>query len=169
VAIAQRLPKAQLNRPFVDRTFWTLRVALGLVFLAASIPKIERPFDFLGIVYDYSLVGPSTGLLIARTLPWLELVVGLCLVAGVLAEGALMVGGTLLSIFAVAEFLVFHRGNRVPCGCFSFERVAPVNWHDAALSGGLAVAAIGLLILHRRPLPPQMAVLEPSHSSVRKD
>lgn len=91
---------------------WTavFRAAVGIGFLAACMPKLERPYDFLGAVYNYSLVDPWTGLFIARVIPWFELTIGACLLAGVLVVGALFCGGVLLLVFTTAEVAVLCRG-----------------------------------------------------------
>jgi hypothetical protein len=152
MASAQRLGGIRLDKAAFDRCSSVLRLAVGVAFIAASIPKIERPFDFLSIVYDYSLVGPTVGLFIAKTVPWLELMIGLCLVTRVLEDGALVCGGVLLLMFAIAQSVVLRRGSLVPCGCFSVEGT-PIEWKDVALSGCLAVLTFGLLIIGRRSHP----------------
>jgi hypothetical protein len=50
------------------------------VFLSTSVAKFDHPYDFLGAVYGYELVGPQVGLRIARILPWLAPVLGVSLV-----------------------------------------------------------------------------------------
>jgi len=96
-----------------------VRIALGCLFLWSSLPKIRQPYDFLSSVYDYQLVGPKLGMLVAITLPWLELFAGLCLVGGIFVSGTLLisVGMSLMFTFVISSAL--YRGLEISCGCFS--------------------------------------------------
>lgn len=147
MAIAQKLGSLGLNELLASRCLSVLRLGIGVIFIAASISKIERPFDFLGIVYDYSLVGPGVGLFVAKTVPWLELTIGLCLVTRVLESGALLCGSVLLLMFTFTESVVLQRGNLVPCGCFSVEIGTPIQWKDVAITASFAVLTIGLFVV----------------------
>ena len=79
-----------------------LRLFLGLLLLYSGMAKIRQPFEFLTAVYAYDLVGPTIGLLLAAGLPWLEIVVGGCLVSGWLPQGAFFVAVTLTLDFTGA-------------------------------------------------------------------
>ena len=46
-----------------------IRLVLGVMFLMSALPKIRQPYDFLGDVYGYEIVGPKLGMLIAMKLP----------------------------------------------------------------------------------------------------
>lgn len=96
-----------------------LRLGLGCMFIWASLPKIRQPFDFLSNVYDYEMVGPKMGMLVAMVLPWLELLLGICLVGGIFLSGALLMGTGLMVIFTYGHASVLSRGLLISCGCFS--------------------------------------------------
>lgn len=68
--------KNGLMRRFIDGLALVARLALGCIFIAGSIAKLRQPYDFLGSVYNYELVGPGLGAVVAIVLPWLELFVG---------------------------------------------------------------------------------------------
>ena len=104
-----------------------LLVGVGLVFLLSSLLKLARPYDFLGNLYEYELVGPNIGILIAIILPWLELVVSLCLLGGILTRAASFMVTVLAAIFVFAQISVLHRGLKITCGCFGSPTVDPVN------------------------------------------
>jgi len=95
-----------------------VRVGLGCIFIASSLPKICQPYDFLAGVYSYELVGAKMGILVAMILPWLELFVGICLVGGVLVGGALLVSIALGAMFSFVLASVLYRGLAISCGCF---------------------------------------------------
>jgi uncharacterized membrane protein YphA (DoxX/SURF4 family) len=71
-----------------------VRLSLGFMFIVSSVPKIGRPYVFLGSVYGYGLVGRDLGVLVAVALPWLELLTGACLIGGVFAEDVPVVVGS---------------------------------------------------------------------------
>ena len=101
-------------------------LALGGLFVYASVDKILHPGDFARIVYHYQLIGPSQWIgpwaanLLAVTLPWVEVVVGLALVAGFWRREAATIAGALLIVFVLAVSLALARGIDIEnCGCFS--------------------------------------------------
>lgn len=121
-----RLPSFLLrtghNKVLVD----ILRLVLGAVFLYASYDKILNPQSFSQAVYNYQILPDAAVNLTALTLPWLEMLLGVCLVAGVWLPGATAICTGLLTIFIGA--LVFNqvRGLDIHCGCFSTD---PTDGH----------------------------------------
>jgi uncharacterized membrane protein YphA (DoxX/SURF4 family) len=103
-----------------------LGLALGVLFVYASLDKIAQPADFARIVYHYRLIGPDRLIpplipnLLAVTLPWIELLVGLLLAAGVWRREAAGLAAGLLVVFLVAVGAALYRGIDIEnCGCFS--------------------------------------------------
>lgn len=143
-----------LRAPWRNRL---LAVGLGAVFVFASLDKIAHPPDFARIVYHYQLVGPSAKIpplvpnLLAVVLPWIELLAGGLLIAGVWRREAASVTAALLIVFIAAVGLALHRGIDIEnCGCFSVTAAG----RRAGL--GLMLADLGLLAvavwLAARPL-----------------
>lgn len=95
-----------------------VRLLLGLVFLVAAYEKILQPLDFAQTVDNYRLVPSWAVNAVALILPWLEAVVGVCLMAGLWLPGALSVATGLLGIFLTAVVFNIVRGLDVDCGCF---------------------------------------------------
>ena len=52
------------------------------------------------------------------TLPWLELLVGICLIGGILVGGALLASITMAAMFVFALSSALYRGLEISCGCF---------------------------------------------------
>lgn len=101
--------------------FLLLRIALGLMFVYASYDKILHPQAFSVAVYNYQLLPDMLINVAALTLPWLELLLGLCLMSGAWLPGATVLSSGLLTLFL--GVLVFNqfRGLDIHCGCFSTE------------------------------------------------
>lgn len=107
---------------------WLLALVVGGVFLYACWDKILEPRKFAAIVYQYQVIGPSGTLgflpanLLAVTLPWIELVVGLLLVSGFWRREAAAVAGALLVMFLAAVGIATAQGiDLANCGCFSVD------------------------------------------------
>lgn len=105
---------------------WALGLLLGAVFLYASWDKILHPAEFARIVYHYQLIGPSRSVgplpanLLAVTLPWIELLVGLLLASGLWRREAALVAAALLVVFVAAVGVALFRGIDIEnCGCFT--------------------------------------------------
>jgi uncharacterized membrane protein YphA (DoxX/SURF4 family) len=98
-----------------------LRIFLGMVFLYAGFVKILQPADFAEAVYSYRILPDALVNLAALALPWLELSLGLCLVAGLWFPGAVILTTSLLGVFIGALVFNLIRGLDVHCGCFSAE------------------------------------------------
>ena len=119
-----------------------LAIVLGLVFVYASHDKIWKrlqqkdgqpapaavsgPSEFARVIYRYQVIGPNATLpprvpnLLAVTLPWIELLAGLLLVAGAWRREAALVCGLLLLTFILAVGSTLWRGIDIQnCGCFS--------------------------------------------------
>jgi uncharacterized membrane protein YphA (DoxX/SURF4 family) len=108
-----------------------LRLVLGLFFVYASLDKIWSPAAFAKIVYQWQVVGPVPSNLVAVTLPWVELLAGLLLVAGAWRRESALVIALLLLVFIVSAGSVMARGIDVEnCGCVSVAKAEawPPEW-----------------------------------------
>jgi uncharacterized membrane protein YphA (DoxX/SURF4 family) len=108
-----------------------LRLGIGGYFLYACYDKILDPAAFARIVYQWQTAGPGLSNLVAVMLPWVELVAGLLLVAGVWRREAAAVVGLLLVVFIVAASSVLLRGIDVQnCGCTSLAATSIRHWWE---------------------------------------
>jgi uncharacterized membrane protein YphA (DoxX/SURF4 family) len=107
-----------------------LRLLLGAFFVYASLDKIASPAAFARIVYQWQVSGPVASNLVAVTFPWIELLAGGLLIAGVWRREAALVIALLLVVFLAAAGSVLARGIDVEnCGCTSLSRTeAPSAW-----------------------------------------
>jgi hypothetical protein len=86
--------------------------------LVAAIPHWENPYYFLGSVYAYKLVDSGVGQMVAITLPPVQMVLAILLLARILTNVAHLVSMFLFSCFAVVQSIAFLRGLDISCGCF---------------------------------------------------
>ncbi len=97
-----------------------LRLLVGGFFLYASLDKIVAPAAFARIVYQWQIVGPVAGNLVAVILPWVEAVGGVFLIVGIWKQESAALIGLMLAVFIGAAISVLVRGIDVEnCGCTS--------------------------------------------------
>jgi len=96
------------------------------VFIYASRDKIASPAYFAGTIQNYQLLPDSLINLVAIILPWLELICGILLLAGIWHRSAALIISCLMTIFMIAILSVIIRGLDIECGCFGSNTSA--NW-----------------------------------------
>ena len=87
-----------------------IRILLGIIFLYASYDKIMDPGKFARSIANYHIVPFGLENSIAIILPWLELFIGVGLIAGIMVDGAAGITGSLLVIFILLILLAILRG-----------------------------------------------------------
>lgn len=107
--------------------FLICRLILGGVFIYASIDKILHPAAFAEDIYNYKILPDVFINLTAIILPWLELLLGACLILGVWLPGAAFLCNLLLVTFFGALVFNLARGLDIYCGCFSTSQEAISN------------------------------------------
>ncbi len=121
-----------------------LRGVLGMVFLVAAAGKLANPEEFARTIANYQLLPVALVNLPAIVLPWLELVVGMLLIAGIRLRVAATVAALLLGIFTLALISALVRGLDIHCGCFSQTAAERIGW-GRVLEDVLLLAAALLL------------------------
>src|SRR5713101_2862132 len=122
-----------------------LRILLAAVFLYAAYTKLRQPWLLFAMSIDsYHMLPEWAVLLVARTLPWMELVLGLLLASGYgLPYAALATSAQLLLFFSVMV-RAYAKGLGIDCGCFGVGE-ALTGW-SLARDGSFLAAAIVLTV-----------------------
>jgi len=94
------------------------RIILGLIFIYASYEKIADPIVFSTNIDNYHITPIQLNNLAALIIPWMELIIGLCLISGVLLDGASVLSICLLAFFIFIISQAYVRGISLDCGCF---------------------------------------------------
>jgi len=94
------------------------RLVVGVVFIYASLDKIAHPGDFAEAIGNYHVLPWGLENLLGLTLSWLELLLGLCLIFGIMVDGAAILSAGLLVVFILAISQALLRGIDIECGCF---------------------------------------------------
>lgn len=103
-----------------------IRLVLGGLFLAAGLSKVGAPLQVLATIYSYQIVVPDAlANLIAHTLPWMEIVVGLALLSGLWLPVTAGWTAAMLAVFIVLTAQAWWRGLPIDCGCIDLSALHP--------------------------------------------
>lgn len=117
------------------------RLLVGGVFLIAGFAKLKAPADrFISAVLGYQLLPKPIAIVLARTLPWIEVVAGGLLIVGLWSRFAVVLSTALFLTFSFAMAISLLRGRDQACGCF--QALTPVQWRLVYRNLGL----MGLLL-----------------------
>jgi uncharacterized membrane protein YphA (DoxX/SURF4 family) len=122
-----------LTHPWLTIRF---QIALGVIFVVASLPKIVDPPSFAHMIYNYKIVPWAMINFMALVMPWLELLCGFALIFGIWKGTARTIVAAMLIIFIAAISINLIRGHAIDCGCFNVsdankttaERFADMRW-----------------------------------------
>ena len=121
------------------------RLVLGSVFLVAGATKIPDPGGLAASIRSYELPLPEWFVsLSAHALPYLEVMLGLYLLAGLFTKVAAWATNGLTVLFLLALIQGALRGLEIDCGCFGASAGGESGdlWLAAARDVGLV--ALGL-------------------------
>jgi uncharacterized membrane protein YphA (DoxX/SURF4 family) len=121
-----------------------LRALLGLVFLSAGIGKLLHRRRFAQAVLDFRLLSPAMARVCASALPWLEVGIGLALLAGLALVPVASGAALLLLAFSAALAINLRRGNLVDCQCSGLLGSGAPGWGTLARNGVLLSLALAL-------------------------
>jgi uncharacterized membrane protein YphA (DoxX/SURF4 family) len=98
---------------------WLVRLALGAIFVYAAWTKLKDPWLLFAISIDnYKVLPEWAVLVVARTLPWFELLLGVVLLSGRFSRVSSTAASALLTLFFVLMVRAYVRGEAIDCGCF---------------------------------------------------
>src|ERR1051325_3850223 len=88
-----------------------LRIVLGGIFIYAAWAKLKDPWELYALAINSYEVLPLWAVeMVARTLPWLELAIGVGLVAGIWLRISSTVTSLLLVVFFALMVRAFAKG-----------------------------------------------------------
>ena len=96
-----------------------LRVALGAIFVYAAWIKLREPWALFAMAIDSYQVLPVWAVeVVARALPWFELLLGVLLIAGLWRHVSAAAASLLLAVFFGLMVRAMAKGMQIDCGCF---------------------------------------------------
>ena len=137
------------------------RVALGLIFVVAAYTKLhfnggwhfgDYHFFFAMAIDSYKMLPTAVVEVMARVLPWFELVLGAWLISGIGLRWSGLVTSALLLVFIGAMTRAKILGLEINCGCFgNNEKLGTVTLlRDGSLLVLSLAVAIGAFLVKKR-------------------
>src|SRR4029077_15361219 len=100
----------------VPRLRLLLRILLGAVFVYAAYTKLRQSWLLFALSIDsYQLLPEWAVLAVSRTLPWLELALGVLLIAGWKLRYISAAATGMLALFFSVMVLEYSRGAGIDC------------------------------------------------------
>lgn len=119
-----------------------LRVALGLIFLAAAWDKIVDPMAFAKILRNYQILPDTLVAGVALVLPWIEVVVAMCLFTGFLSRGAGFSACLMMVVFLAAMAWTRYKGISTQCGCFTTQADDAISMRTFLRDGSILALSV---------------------------
>jgi uncharacterized membrane protein YphA (DoxX/SURF4 family) len=132
------------------------RLVVGGVWIAAGVLKLPDPAENVRAVRAYRLLPESLVPLVGHVLPILEIVVGACLVLGLLTRFFGVLSALMQLAFIIGISAAWARGLQIDCGCFGSSgdpvtnATAKYPW-DIARDVGLFLLSVWLVYRPRTP------------------
>ena len=123
---------------------FSLRLILGVIFIVASISKIQDIARFVSTVISYGLLPNNLAHLYGYVAPWVELFIGCALILGVFVRFSVALLIPLILSFMVASSYALVNAAGSSCGCFGkFFTLS----HPAALTIDVLMLIAALILL----------------------
>ncbi len=153
---------------------WTgvlARMVVGGVWIWAGLLKLPHLESSVTAVRAYQLLPTSVADPLGRTLPMLEVVVGSCLLLGLLTRLSGVVSALLQLAFIVGIASVWSRGIAINCGCFGDggpdpDAFSKYPW-EIARDVGLLLLSVWVVWLRRTPVALDNVLFPPTRDHDR--
>jgi uncharacterized membrane protein YphA (DoxX/SURF4 family) len=137
-----------------------VRIALGGIFVYAAYLKLRDPWALFAMNIESYKVLPLWGVeLVARTLPWFEMLVGLLLIAGLFRRTVTTITSILLLVFFSLMVRAYITGQEINCGCFGPGEA--ISWktmlRDGSMLAGALYITVRSFLARRMKAPPAEA------------
>jgi len=127
-----------------------LRIALGAVFIYAAYTKLFQftegrphllPWQLFAMAIDsYQLLAAWAVEVLARTLPWFELLIGVLLLVGRWTRFATATTSLLLVVFLTLIVRAYLKGQEISCGCFGTNEA--ISWKTLLRDGSMLAGSV---------------------------
>lgn len=121
---------------------WIGSGSVGAVFVFAGASKFS-----LGPIWNEqarNLGVPRIAIPLVRFVPWLEIAIGLGLIARVVSGAVIIAALVLLVAFTTLIVWQLLHSRRPPCACFGRRSARPIGWSN--VTRNLALIAVLLLV-----------------------
>jgi uncharacterized membrane protein YphA (DoxX/SURF4 family) len=123
-----------------------LRIALGAILVYSAWSKLKDSWALFAMAVDSYQVLPLWGVrLVARTLPWVELLIGVLLIVGRWMRVATVACSLLLLVFFGLMVRAHLKGMEINCGCFGPGEA--ISWRTLLRDGAMVAGSLLLTVM----------------------
>ncbi|MDO8671772.1 MAG: MauE/DoxX family redox-associated membrane protein, partial [Dehalococcoidia bacterium] len=126
------------------------RLTLGAIFIVAGLSKVGQPLGLYRSVLDFQILPEFLAQPFALTLPWVEIICGSLVIAGLLLPSASALLSLVNVAFLIAIGVSLSRGTEVACGCFGTPE--ELSWAIFARDVGFLLLSLQILAAKTGPL-----------------
>jgi putative oxidoreductase len=99
-------------------TLAACKIFIGALFIISSVTKIPEPARFADSIANYKILPDFLLMPMAYTVPWIQLIAGVCIILDIYAQSSAFILCGLLVVYIAAITSAFVRGFEIECGCF---------------------------------------------------
>lgn len=126
-----------------------LRLLVGGTFVFSGATKLLEHSQFVDVVDGYHILPHSLATAYAVTLPWVELVIGVYLILGILIRPSSIVAVLMATSFVVANVSSIFRGDEYCGSCFG-EDILLLAWQSLIIDALIIMAGVYLVLVGGR-------------------
>ena len=93
------------------------RILIGGILIYSSFEKFIDPSRFASVINNYHIIPFGLENSFGIILPWIELIVGICLMLGIFIDGVAFIVIIIMVIFIIAITYAIINGYNIECGC----------------------------------------------------
>jgi uncharacterized membrane protein YphA (DoxX/SURF4 family) len=123
---------------------WACASLVGIVFIFAGTQKLLAGIEWL--VQAKQLRPPRIANPFVPLVPYIELIVGGLLIAGLQEKPVRIAAIILLGSFTALLIARLAAGERPPCACFSFRSTRPIGWSNVTRNAGLLALLVASIV-----------------------
>lgn len=121
-----------------------LRVFIGLTFILSSVSKLPHHTEFVKIVESYELLPEGLAAAYGNVLPWVELILGVYLLLGIMLRPTAVVTLLIAVSFLVANIDSLASGEDHCGSCFGDIATLPLS---AAMTLDILILAAAVILI----------------------
>lgn len=120
---------------------WLMAASVGVIFIFAGIQKFVARDQWP--IQASRLGAPAFAI---PTIPYIEVVLGSLLIAGVIAAPVIIASLIALTSFTILLTMRLIAGDRPPCACLSFRSSRPIGWSNIVRNLLMLALMVGALV-----------------------
>lgn len=129
------------NRKPLKIAVMAVRIVLGAIFIYAAYTKLAEPWQlFAAGIRSYEVLPMPAADLVARTLPWFELLIGVLLIVGRWLRVSTLATSSLLLVFFGLMVRAHIKGMTIDCGCFGPGET--ISWKTLLRDGSMLAGSL---------------------------